>query len=327
MTDPITRFTAGTERTVLVAGERRGVRMTRRYATDVADLWSAWTDPVRTARWLGEQRGDRVVGGTVELVMAPPDSDVGTLTILVCDAPHHLRARWAWPGEADSVVDLRLVPDGDGTSLTLEHVALTAATASQYGPGWEDFLLRLSQHVAGDDVSGAATEATMAPLWRTTAATADDRWPTLDGGTIHAGVTVAADGAAVWDALTDAGGLTTWFGPTTGDLRLGGSWVIAWDGGPARGTVTECEPGVRFVTTWRWDHEPDLPDGTVTVSLHGVDGGTRVEVVQAGADGNPVGYGAGWYAHLGALAASLGAPETDWGAEWETARTVIRPLS
>lgn len=328
MTDPITRFAAGTDRAVLATGERRAVRMTRRYDTDVADLWSAWTEPARTARWLGEQRGDRRVGGTVELVMAPPDAEVGTLTILVCDAPHQLRVRWAWPGEPDSIVDLRLSERDGGTSLTLEHVALTGTTAPEYGSGWEDFLLRLSRHVGGADpadVDGAATAAVMGPRWRTLAATADDRWPVLDGGTVRAGVGVAAGPGDVWKALTDADRLSAWFGRTEGDLHVGGSWSVSWDAGTARGTVTECEPETGFVTTWHWDHEPHRPAGTVAVTLRGGAEGTRVEVVDTGVGGNPVGYGSGWYAHLQALAASLGGPAAAWDADWETARTVLGP--
>lgn len=329
MTDPITRFAAGTERTVLASGERRAVRMTRRYDTDVADLWSAWTDPARTTRWLGEQRGDRRVGGTVELVMSPPDSDIGTLTVLVCDAPHHLRVRWTWPGESDSIVDLRLVTADGGTSLTLEHVALTDTSALQYGSGWEDFLLRLAGHVGSQDPTeppGTGAQAILDPLWRATGPAPDDRWPQLDGGTIHAGITVAADPALVWNALTDAERLTTWFGVTSGDLVVGGSWVVSWDAGTVRGVVTACEPEASFATTWQWDHEPDRPAGTVIVTLKAVAGGTRVDVVNTGADGNPVGYGAGWYAHLAALAATLGGPTADWDADWETARAVLRPL-
>jgi uncharacterized protein YndB with AHSA1/START domain len=325
MTDPLSRLVGGPGRQVLAAGDRRAVRMTRRFDCPVADLWSAWTAPERTVRWLGELRGDRRVGGAVQLVMSPPDADIATLTVLVCEAPSHLRVRWSWPGEPDSIVDLRFTPEGDGTVLLLEHLALTSPTAPQYGAGWEEFTRRLAEHVgAAEPAEPAATDD---GAWRALAAapTVDDRWPTLAGGTITTGLVLAADVATVWDALTRVERLSEWFGPTTGDLQVGGEWVVAWDGGPARGTVTECEPGARFVTTWRFDHEPDLPAGQVTVTVRAVEGGTRLDLAHVGADGNPVGYGAGWYAHLQVLGASLGAPAVDWDVAWETARTVIRP--
>jgi uncharacterized protein YndB with AHSA1/START domain len=39
------------------------VRMQDRYDTGIDDLWSALTDPVRLARWIGEVEGDLRLGG------------------------------------------------------------------------------------------------------------------------------------------------------------------------------------------------------------------------------------------------------------------------
>jgi uncharacterized protein YndB with AHSA1/START domain len=39
------------------------VRMQDRFDTDIDDLWSALTDPLRLARWLGEVEGDLRLGG------------------------------------------------------------------------------------------------------------------------------------------------------------------------------------------------------------------------------------------------------------------------
>jgi hypothetical protein len=53
--------------------------------------------------------------------------------------------------------------------LTLEHSLVTAATAIDYGYGWEDFLNRLNELVAGRDprsVSWLDAQRDLKPLWR-----------------------------------------------------------------------------------------------------------------------------------------------------------------
>ena len=50
MNDTIAGLAGLTDRTVTTHGRHRVLRMRRRYATDIADLWSAWTDPVRPDR-------------------------------------------------------------------------------------------------------------------------------------------------------------------------------------------------------------------------------------------------------------------------------------
>lgn len=164
----LTTLTRLTERTVSVEGDRRTVSMRRPYDVPPAELWSAWTEPDRTARWLGVIDGARAAGATLRLIMSPPDADVATVRIETCEEPHRLAGIWSWPGEEDSRVELRLEPDGAGTVLTLAHSELTAGTAAQYGPGWEDFLNRLGEVVADRDpaaISWADAQRDVAPLW------------------------------------------------------------------------------------------------------------------------------------------------------------------
>jgi uncharacterized protein YndB with AHSA1/START domain len=158
-----------TERTVTADGERRTVKLQRPYDAAPAELWSAWTEPERAARWLGVIDGDREVGGTVQLIMSPPDKDVATVRIETCEEPHRLAGTWSWPGEDDSRVEVTLDPDGGGTVLTLEHSSLTATTAIDYGCGWEDFLNRLNELVAGRDprsISWLDAQRDLKPLWQ-----------------------------------------------------------------------------------------------------------------------------------------------------------------
>jgi uncharacterized protein YndB with AHSA1/START domain len=168
----LTTFFGPTHRRVTRSGERRTVSITRPYAATPAALWSACTDPDRVARWLGEVTGDRTPGGELRLTMSPPDQDVAVLRVESCDEPHRLSVGWSWPGEPDSRVELTLEADGDSTLLTLEHSLLTEATAVQYGFGWEDFLNRLHELIAGREPSVVAwseAQEFLEPVWRAAA--------------------------------------------------------------------------------------------------------------------------------------------------------------
>ncbi len=53
----------------------------------------------------------------------------------------------------------------------------------------------------------------------------------------------------LWDAVTTAARIKRWFLPVTGELQLGGRYQLE---GNAGGTITACEPGRSFATTWEF---------------------------------------------------------------------------
>ena len=73
--------------------------MERTYSFDVDDVWHAWTDPERVARWLGTASGELAEGGVVHLRMSPPDADPADICHARC-AP--LRR----PAAADGAMEL-----------------------------------------------------------------------------------------------------------------------------------------------------------------------------------------------------------------------------
>ena len=159
-----------TERTITRSGERRTVTMRRSYDATPAELWSAWTEPERLARWIGELAGDRAVGAEVRLTMGPEDTAV--LRIETCEEPHRLAVSWSFPGEEVSRVEVLLDAAGDATALTLRHSLVTEKTAVDYGCGWEDFLNRLHEFLAGRDPAGVAwsdAEEQLKPHWEAAA--------------------------------------------------------------------------------------------------------------------------------------------------------------
>ncbi len=132
-------------------------------------------------------------------------------------------------------------------------------------------------------------------------------------------VEIPSPPAKVWDALTTAEGLGTWFGnAATIDLRPGGSARLSWtDGGTADLRVVRVEEPAVFGFTWHIHGLPeDDPRRTyVEFTLEPVGAGTRLTVVESGfaqlpEDAHAKAYGGntdGWARELGELVEYLGA--------------------
>jgi uncharacterized protein YndB with AHSA1/START domain len=131
-----------------IDGDRRAVRIERRYDASPAEVWSALTEPHRLARWLAEAELDVRVGG--EYVLRFLGEDEGQTTtgeVLAVEPERLLELTWLSPGEDDTVVRFELRPDGDGTILALDHRALPVEAAPGYGGGWQAHLEALEAHL------------------------------------------------------------------------------------------------------------------------------------------------------------------------------------
>ncbi|MDG4825771.1 SRPBCC family protein [Asanoa sp. WMMD1127] len=123
----------------------------------------------------------------------------------------------------------------------------------------------------------------------------------------------------VWDALTTADGLGTWFGNRAEvDLRVGGHATLTWDSGDtAVLTIERLEPPRVFGYTWPIYGLPDDdPRRTyVEFTLTPRDGGTTLTMVESGFAQLPdaehraafPGNDDGWTRELGELVAYLDA--------------------
>jgi len=90
----------------------------------------------------------------------------------------------------------------------------------------------------------------------------------------------------VWEAITTADGLGTWFGHRAEvDLRVGGQAKLTWSSGDvAKLRIERLEPPTVFGYTWNIYGLPDDdPRRTyVEFTLAATDRGTRLTVVEAG---------------------------------------------
>ena len=138
------------------AGEHVSVLLRRSYDAPAEDVWDALTDPDRMKRWFLPISGDLRVGGSFQL-----EGNAGG-EVLACEPPRLLRVTFGAP---NSIVELRLTPQGDGdTALELEHtvpieLAQSGAGALYVGPGWDGALLGLGLFLRGEAVGDPVAAA------------------------------------------------------------------------------------------------------------------------------------------------------------------------
>ncbi|GAA3507720.1 uncharacterized protein YndB with AHSA1/START domain [Streptosporangium album] len=128
-------------------GEDISVLLRRSYDAPIEDVWDALTDPDRMKRWFLPISGDLRVGGRFQL-----EGNAGG-EILHCEPPRLLKVTF---GSESSLVELRLTPEGEGTTiLELDHtvpveMAGSGAGALFSGPGWDGAFLGLGLFLQGE---------------------------------------------------------------------------------------------------------------------------------------------------------------------------------
>lgn len=140
------------------------LRFERRYDADPADVWSALTDPDRLARWLFPATLEGRPGGSLTFHLG--EYGDGTGTVVAWDEPHLLEYRWVETpataadhgGDPETWwIRFRLHGDGDGTRLTLEHLA-PDPRGPQFAAGWHWYLDRMGRVLAGDPPADVVTD-------------------------------------------------------------------------------------------------------------------------------------------------------------------------
>jgi uncharacterized protein YndB with AHSA1/START domain len=132
--------------TMTRTGDDAEATFDRRYDTDAADLWRAITEPERLARWFAPVEGDLVEGGTFTIRF--DDNEVTGCRLTSCDAPHGFA--WEWPhGTHTSLVAVAVEPAGEQARLLITHTRLSPSSAAGYAAGWDVYVRRLADEVAG----------------------------------------------------------------------------------------------------------------------------------------------------------------------------------
>jgi uncharacterized protein YndB with AHSA1/START domain len=125
------------------------VRMEDRFDTDIADAWSALTDPTRLARWWGEVEGDLRPGGAYRARVLASGWE-GTGRIEACEpqqrlllVTRHVKA------QDEGVIEVTLAADGHLTDLVWEERGMPLDHLAAYGAGIQVHVEDLAAHLAG----------------------------------------------------------------------------------------------------------------------------------------------------------------------------------
>ena len=127
------------------------LRFERHYDAPAADVWSALTDPERTARWLGPWTGDPASGSVLLSMTAEEGAPGERVQVDRCEPPTRLdvtmgTADGPWP------LTVQLTEEAGRTQLLFTHRLAEPYDASAVGPGWHYYLDRLDAVVAGTSV-------------------------------------------------------------------------------------------------------------------------------------------------------------------------------
>ncbi|WP_017559549.1 SRPBCC family protein [Nocardiopsis baichengensis] len=139
---------------------RPALRMERRLAHPVEQVWRALTEPERLNRWYPFPVAslDLRVGGAIRF-----DDGEGTTmdgVVVELDPPHRFAFSEHAPEEmgreGDDIARFELEPDGDGCLLVFTHVFDDRPGAASYAVGWDTCLGALRAVAAGREPEWAA---------------------------------------------------------------------------------------------------------------------------------------------------------------------------
>ncbi|GAA4700563.1 hypothetical protein GCM10023215_44190 [Pseudonocardia yuanmonensis] len=136
--------------------DRRTLTLHRSYPDPVDDVWAAFTDSARLARWFGSYTGTGRPGGTVELTVTG-EVDAGgevadpvTVTIHECAAPHRLVVEVPEGPEGQAwLIEVTLTAAGASTDLLFVQRLLPGLDAADVEAGWNWYLDRLEAALHG----------------------------------------------------------------------------------------------------------------------------------------------------------------------------------
>jgi uncharacterized protein YndB with AHSA1/START domain len=145
--------------------EKRGaVRVEDVYDTDLADMWSALTDPERLARWIAIVEGDLLVGGIIQAQFT--SSWQGRGRIDVCDAPYHLVVTMEPGTDDEAVIEAVLSAEGERTRLVVEERGLPLDVLYSHGAGWQAHIEDLARYLAGGHSEWKARWQELTPAYQ-----------------------------------------------------------------------------------------------------------------------------------------------------------------
>lgn len=141
------------------------VRIEDRLDAAIEEVWSALTDPARLAQWYGEVEGDLRLGGEFRSRVFASGWE-GTGTITACEPPRRLATVSREPGRDESVHEVTLTADGDGTVIVYENLTVPPDLLWAYGVGEQIHVEDLGAHLAGRKRNDESRWEALEPAYR-----------------------------------------------------------------------------------------------------------------------------------------------------------------
>lgn len=131
------------------------IRVERRIAAPPDAVFEYLVDPALIPVWFGQSCTlVPEVGG--EFTMASPNGMTASGTVVEVTAATKVSFTWGWNGHpgvppGSTLVEIELIPDGDGTLVRLSHSELAAGEMPIHRAGWVHYLGRLDTAATGGD--------------------------------------------------------------------------------------------------------------------------------------------------------------------------------
>lgn len=247
-------------------------------AADPASVYKALTSAEALETWFAEGAEVDLPAGRYDFwgryTPETPDREQGRHEIIASEQNSLLR--FAWPLEGVTTeVEYRLHPRADATILTVTHTGCGKDASAPCAP--EDFwflaLENLRRHVEGREVYSHFDFHTL-----------------NSKGDIRHEIEIDAPADVVFSKLVEPAELNRWIAyDASVEPQVGGTLDLGWGGGEEYvSKITEIEPGSKLTYGWAGTH-------TVTWTLRGSGGKTRLLIVQSGFDPDTVpGERLGW---------------------------------
>jgi uncharacterized protein YndB with AHSA1/START domain len=122
-------------------------------AAEPAVVFEYFTRPELLETWMGQDATlDATPGGAFAICVNGTDIRGRYVEV---DPPNRLVISWGFAGSADlppgaSMLEVRLVRDGDGTMVSVNHCLLPGLHRDNHRAGWRRYLDRLTQVVGAD---------------------------------------------------------------------------------------------------------------------------------------------------------------------------------
>ncbi|AUI61438.1 SRPBCC domain-containing protein [Amycolatopsis sp. BJA-103] len=255
-----------------------------RVRAPIDDVWHALIDPGALRTWFSEHAEVDLPSRYEFWGRYTPDGEVPRQRLLLAE-DNVLRFAWTVDG-TETIVELELAEDGDGTSLSYSQTGLPdfaelmADSDSPLGmmhTFWALAVANLVDHVEGRPITARCD---------------------LTSPVMREEVRIGAARPEVYHSITDPAAFTRWFGARIeAEMHVGGRWAMGsleLDPDPAK--IVDLVPDERMTLAYE--------EGIVTSwELEDSGGGTRLTFVQSGFSGEKPPYGSwmGWLSGLAEL--------------------------